>query len=50
MGNIGSGVPWSFCLLVQVGAGGATGVDGGGICPGGAVGGGCLDSWGVGEW
>ena len=42
-------MPWSLCFLVRVRGGGATGV-GGGIAPGGAVGGGCLDSWGVGGW
>ena len=36
-------MPGSFCFLVRVRGGGATGV-GGGIAPGGAVGGGYLDS------
>ena len=49
MGNIGSGVPWSICFLVRVREGGAARVRVG-IAPGGAVGGGCLDSWGVGGW
>ena len=48
MKNIGSGVPWSFCFLVRVHGGGATGV-GVGIIPRGSVGGDDLDSWGVGE-
>ena len=50
VGNIGSGIPWSFCFLVRVRGGGATVVGGGGISPGDAVGGDCLDYWGVGEW
>ena len=35
MGNIGSGVSWSFCFLVRVHGGGATGGGRGGISPGG---------------
>ena len=46
---MGSGVPWSFCFLVRVRGGDATGGGEGGISPGGAVGGDCFDSWGVGE-
>ena len=42
-------MPRSLCFLVRVRGGGATGV-GGGIAPGGAVGGGCLHSWGVEGW
>ena len=48
-GEHGSGVPWPLCFLVRVRGGGAARV-GVGIAPGGAVGGGCLDSWGVGGW
>ena len=48
VGNIGSGVSWPFCFLVQVCEGGATGVvGGGGISPSGVVGRGGLD---VGGW
>ena len=43
MGNTGFVVPWSFCFIVRVRVGG-------GIAPGDAVGGGCLDSRGVGGW
>ena len=50
VGNIGPGVSWSFCFLVRVSDDGVTGGAGGGIFPGGAVGGGGLDSWNVGEW
>ena len=46
---MGSGVPWYLCFLVRVRGGGATGSEGG-VSSGGAVGGGCLDSWGVGGW
>ena len=49
MGNIGFGVPWYLCFLVRVRKGGTPDV-GGGIAPGGAVGGGCVESWGVGGW
>ena len=49
MGNISSGVPCSLCFLVRVRGGDAPGV-GGGIAPGGAVGGSCLESWGVEGW
>ena len=50
MWNIGSGVSWSFCLLVRVHGGGATGGGRDSISPGGAVGEDGLDSWSVGEW
>ena len=49
MENIGSEVPLSFCFLIRVRGFGVTG-GGGGISPDGAVGGVCLDSWGVGGW
>ena len=49
VGNIVFGVSWFFCSVVRVRDGGATCIGGGGISPGGAVGGSCLDSWGVEE-
>ena len=49
VGDIGSGLSRSLCFLVRVRGGNATGGDGGGIYPDGAVSGGGLDSWGVGD-
>ena len=50
VGKIGFGVFWSFCFLVRVRGGGATGGGGDGIPSGGAIGVGGLDSRSVGEW
>ena len=50
VGNIGSSVSWSFCFLVRVRGGGTTGGGRDDISPGGAVSGGGLGSWSVGEW